>query len=73
MLRWPIIFTNSIVQAVRPKAGYVSGEFVTGFDPMTAEAKYRRQLRMKRFGKHEVIENSKFDDKLTSVSDDEAA
>ena len=42
-----------------------SGEFVTGFDPMSAEAKYRRQLRMKRFGKHEKVETSKLDDTVT--------
>ena len=25
---------------------------MTGFDPTSQEAKYRRQLRMQRFGKH---------------------
>ena len=35
---------------------------MTGFDPTSVEAKYRRQLRMQRFGKYEKIEKSKFDD-----------
>lgn len=32
----------------------IPGEFMTGFNPMTKDAKYKRQMRMQRFGKHEV-------------------
>ena len=48
----------------------IAGEFVTGFDPTSKEAKYRRQMRMQRFGKHERIEKSKLDDSKISIDDE---
>lgn len=48
----------------------ISGEFVTGFDPTSKEAKYRRQMRMQRFGKHEKIEKSRLDDSKIAIDDD---
>ena len=48
----------------------ISGEFVTGFDPTSKEAKYRRQMRMQRFGKHERVEKSRLDDSKVSIEDE---
>lgn len=47
-----------------------AGEFVTGFDPTSKEAKYRRQMRMQRFGKHERVEKSRLDDSKVSIEDE---
>ncbi|KAL5265475.1 hypothetical protein ACHWQZ_G006255 [Mnemiopsis leidyi] len=47
-----------------------AGEFVTGFDPTSKEAKYRRQMRMQRFGKYEKVEKSKLDESKLSNEDE---
>ena len=43
---------------------------MTGFDPTSKEAKYRRQMRMQRFGKHERVEKSRLDDSKVSIEDE---
>ena len=37
-----------------------------GFDPTSAEAKYRRELRMQRFGKREKMSKSTVEDSKIS-------